>query len=458
VKTGVQHVRNALKTLDSGFRRNDVKKNQIDFFTPSPSRGKGREGVILVAALPRCVFRALCGYYFFDEEITMGNPKPPISFQLLGTSVRLGAGTVKEVGQSFQSAGGKKVLIVTDSGVVKAGLLQPVEKSMEEAKIPWEIFDRVEPNPSDKTVMDGAQLFKKTGCNAILGVGGGSPLDASKAIQVMASHPGEIHEYFGVAAASKITLPRPYLMAVPTTSGTGSEVSRGAIITNTQTNTKSVIRTGPSSLAIIDPEMTLTMPPRLTAATGMDALSHHIEARVSNEYQPICSALALEGIRIVGKSLRRAVRKGDDLDARLDMAVASVTGALAFQKGLGAVHSLAHQLSTEADVHHGLANSILLPHVMRYNIPQAREELTLIAQALGEKIDSLSIDEAAERACNAVARLSLEIGLPSRLRDVGVKEAQIPGMAEKAMADWCHPFNPRSCSKGDMVNLYKAAY
>ncbi|MBM4333444.1 MAG: iron-containing alcohol dehydrogenase [Deltaproteobacteria bacterium] len=388
----------------------------------------------------------------------MGTPNPPISFQILGTSVRLGAGTAKEVGLSFQSAGAKKVLIVTDGGVVKAGLLEPLKNSLQEAKLSFEIFDRVEPNPSDKTVMDGAQLFKKTGSNAILGVGGGSPLDASKAIQVMVSHPGEIHEYFGVAAASKITLPRPYLIAVPTTSGTGSEVSRGAVITNTKANTKSVIRTGPSNLAIIDPEMTLTMPPFLTAATGMDALSHHIEARVSNQYQPICSALALEGIRLVGKSLKRAVHKGDDLDARLDMAVASMTGALAFQKGLGAVHSLAHQLSTEADVHHGVANSILLPHVMRYNLPQSREELVLIAQALGAKIDSLPLEEAAEQACKEVARLSSEIGLPSRLRTVGVKEEQIPAMADKAMGDWCHPFNPRPCTKDDMVALYQAVY
>ena len=388
----------------------------------------------------------------------MANLKSPISVQLLGANVRLGAGTVKEIGQSFQAAGGKKVLIVTDSGVVKAGLLQAVSKSLEDAKIPSEIYDRVEPNPSDKTIMEGAQLFKRSGCNAILGVGGGSPLDASKAIQIMASHPGEIHEYYGPAAAAKMTLPRPYLIAVPTTSGTGSEVSRGAVITDTRTNTKSVMRTGPSSLAVIDPEMTLTMPPSLTAATGMDALCHHIEARVSNQYQPICAALALEGIRLIGKSLRKAVEMGRDLDARLDMAVASMTGALAFQKGLGAVHSLAHQLSTDADIPHGLANSLLLPHVMRFNMPQSREELAAIAQALGEKTDSLSIDEAAERACSAVASLSKEINLPSRLRDVGVKEAQIPTMAEKAMGDWCHPFNPRPCTKDDMAALYKAAY
>jgi len=388
----------------------------------------------------------------------MGNPRTPISFQLLGTSVRLGAGTAKEVGATFQAAGGKKALIVTDSGVVKAGLLQPLQKSLEEAKISYQIFDRVEPNPSDRTIMEGVQLFKKTGCDVILGVGGGSPLDASKAIQIMASHPGEIHEYFGPAAASKITLPRPYLIAVPTTSGTGSEVSRGAVITNTKTNTKSVIRTGPSSLAVLDPEMTLTLPPKLTAATGMDALSHHIEACVSNVYQPVCMALALEGIRLVSKSLKKAVEKGDDLDARMDMAVASMMGALAFQKGLGAVHSLAHQLSTEADVHHGVANAIMLPHVMRYNLPNAQEELAQIARALGEKADNLSPAEAAQQACVGVSRLSSSIGLPSRLRDVGVKENQIQPMAEKAMGDWCHPFNPRPCTKEDMAALYRAAY
>lgn len=388
----------------------------------------------------------------------MANPKPAVSFQLLGASVRLGAGTVKESGSLFQSAGAKKVLIVTDSGVAGAGLLKPVRRSLEETRIPYEIFDRVEPNPSDKSVMEGVQVFKKAGCDAILGVGGGSPLDASKAIQVMASHPGEIHEYFGPAAAVKIIHPRPYLVAVPTTSGTGSEVSRGAIITDTRKKVKCVIRSGPSSLAIIDPEMTLTLPPQLTAATGMDALCHHVEACVSNIYHPVCTALALEGVRLVGRSLRRAVTNGGDLDARGDMAVASMTGALAFQKGLGAVHSLAHQLSTEADVPHGLANSILLPHVMRFNLSHVQEELAQIARALGEKIDSLSTTRAAEQACASIARLASEIGLPGRLRDVGVKEEQIPRMAQNAMSDWCHPFNPRPCSLTDMVTLYRAAF
>jgi alcohol dehydrogenase len=209
---------------------------------------------------------------------------------------------------------------------------------------------------------------------------------------------------------------------------------------------------------MIDPEMTLTMPPQLTAATGMDALSHHIEACVSNVYQPICTGLALEGVRLVGRSLKKAVREGDDLDARAEMAVASMTGALAFQKGLGAVHSLAHQLSTEADVHHGVANSILLPHVMRFNLSDAQEELIFVARALGERTDSLSAAEAAEQACLAVFRLASEIGLPQRLRDAGVREEQIPVMAENAMADWCHPFNPRPCSVADMVKLYRAAF
>jgi 4-hydroxybutyrate dehydrogenase len=388
----------------------------------------------------------------------MGNGKPPISFQLLGANVRLGAGTAQEVGEALQAEGGKRVLIVTDPGVVKAGLLSPIQQSLEKAKISCEIFDRVEPNPSDRTVMEGVRLFQKIGCHGIVGVGGGSSLDASKAIQVMSSHPGEIYEYFGPAAATKITLPRPYLIGIPTTSGTGSEVSRGAVITNTKTNTKSVIRTGPSSLAILDPEMTLTLPPQLTAATGMDALSHHIEACVSNLYQPVCMALALEGIRLVGRSLKKAVEKGNDLEARTDMAVASMMGALAFQKGLGAVHSLAHQLSTEADVHHGIANAVMLPHVMRFNLPHAREELAQVARALGEKVDSLSAAQAAEQACAGVARLSSSIGLPSRLRDVGVKENQIPSMAENAMADWCHPFNPRPCTKEDMAALYRAAF
>ena len=200
------------------------------------------------------------------------------------------------------------------------------------------------------------------------------------------------------------------------------------------------------------------MPPFLTAATGMDALSHNVEACVSNAYNPICMALALEGIRLIGRSLKTAVQTGTDLEARLDMAVASMMGALAFQKGLGAVHSLAHQLSTEADIHHGVANSILLPHVMRFNLNEASRELAEIGRSLGENVASLSAAEAGERACAAVTRLSKEIGLPQRLRDVGVKETYIPLMAQKAMGDWCHPFNPRSCRQADMESLYQEAY
>jgi 1,3-propanediol dehydrogenase len=169
-------------------------------------------------------------------------------------------------------------------------------------------------------------------------------------------------------------------------------------------------------------------------------------------------ALALEGIRLVGRSIRKAVQTGSDLESRLDMAVASMLGALAFQKGLGAVHSLAHQLSTEADVHHGVANSILLPHVMRFNLQSASGELREVGRALGEDVASLSLAEGGERAWVAVTRLSREIGLPQRLRDVGVKESHIPLMAQKAMGDWCHPFNPRPCSQTNMEVLYREAY
>lgn len=388
----------------------------------------------------------------------MSRPIETVSFDILGTSVRLGVGVVKDVGPCLKSVGAKKVFIVTDPGVINAGLLDLPQRSLTGQDILYEIFDRIEPNPSDRTVMEGAGRFKETGCNAFLAVGGGSSLDAAKAIQVMASHPGKIDEYFGPEMAAKITRPKPYLIAVPTTSGTGSEVSRGAVITNTKTKTKAVMRTGPSQLAVIDPEMTLSMPPQLTASTGIDALSHHIEACVSNRYHPVCTALALEGVRLIGNSLKKAVDTGHDLEARMDMAVASMTGALAFQKGLGAVHSLAHQLSSEADVPHGVANAIMLPHGMWFNLSHAQDELALIARALGENTKSLSLSEAAEDACSAVARLVKEVGLPQRLRDVGVKEQQIPVMAEKAMRDWCHPFNPRPCTLSDMLGLYKAAY
>jgi 4-hydroxybutyrate dehydrogenase len=212
------------------------------------------------------------------------------------------------------------------------------------------------------------------------------------------------------------------------------------------------------SVAIADPELTLGLPPHITAATGMDAMTHNIEAYLAKGYHPMCDGIALRGIELVSGHLRTAVHDGRNIDARREMMAASMMGAVAFQKGLGTVHSLAHPLSTVAGLHHGLTNAILLPHVMRFNIASARDRLADVANALGVDIRTLSFDQTATAAITAIEKLNEDIGIPKRLRDVGVREEMIPIMVPKAMEDGCHLLNPRQTTADDMENLYRQAF
>ncbi|MBM3213181.1 iron-containing alcohol dehydrogenase, partial [Candidatus Poribacteria bacterium] len=284
-----------------------------------------------------------------------------ISTNVFGATMDFGFGCLDNLESRAKKFGIRKLLIVTDKGIIKAGIHEKVIQKLESSDIEFFIFDDVQPNPTDDNVMNGIEEYLKNNCDAIMGLGGGSPIDTAKAIRVLAGNPGHIRDYYIPAT---FNFPLPVLIAIPTTSGTGSEVSTGGIITDTRENRKRVVRSGPASLALIDPELTLGMPPFLTAATGMDALSHNIEAYVSKLYNPFASAIAIAGIKLVSENLRLAVKDGKDINARKNMSMASTMGALAFTKGLGAVHSLAHQLSTDAEVPHGVANAIMLPYVM----------------------------------------------------------------------------------------------
>jgi alcohol dehydrogenase class IV len=249
----------------------------------------------------------------------------------------------------------------------------------------------------------------------------------------------------------KIVHPMPPVIAIPTTSGTGSEVSRGAMITDTKRNVKELLRAGAPSLALVDPELALGMPPHLTASTGMDALSHNIETFLSPRFHPVADGIACEGIRLVGENLVAAVEDGKNQKARMLMAMASTLGALAFQKGTGTTHALAHQLSPEFGVPHGVAIAIMLPHVMEFNRDVAREKLARIAFAMGEK------SPAPEGAIQAVDRLRQKVGLPGKLSEVKVVEKGIPLMAQHAMEDPTRLTNPRPCTENDMATLYRKA-
>lgn len=382
-----------------------------------------------------------------EEEMADEN----LYFEIFGCRVEFGWNALITLGAHAESFGSKQALIVTDEGVHEIGVAERVSDVLAEAGIESLIFKEVFPNPTDMNVRKGVEAYDGGSCDLIVGLGGGSPMDAAKGIRVLASHTEPLQQYFGLQGAERIINPMPPLIAIPTTSGTGSETSRGAVITDTERNVKCLLRAGVPSLALVDPELTVDMPPHLTASTGMDAFSHHIEAFLSSRYHPVAEALSYEGIRLVAEKIVAAVEDGKNRDARVNMAMASTMGALAFQKGLGVTHSLAHQLSTEYDVHHGLANAILLPHTMEFNRGVTEEKLTRIAFAMGEASPS------PEAAIRAVARLNERLRLPKKLSEVNVVEAGIAIMARNAMEDWCHLNNPRPCTESDMAMLFKKA-
>jgi len=378
-----------------------------------------------------------------------------LSTQIFGATIEFGIGVIRNLPEYINRLNVSKLLVVSDKGLVSSGAIDKVFGVLKTSKIEYTLFDGVQPNPLDTNVMDGLEVYKKNKCDAILGIGGGSPIDVAKAIRSIANRPGHIRDYFSPAIVKG---DKPILIAVATMSGTGSEVSTGSVITDTEINRKRIIRHIPPSLAVVDPELTISVPPHLTAATGIDAFSHSIEAYVTNWYNPMAEAIAITGIKLIANNLRRAVENGSDLEARKNMSMASMMGALAFNKGLGASHSLSHQLSTEANVHHGVANAIMLPHTMEFNLDFAVEKYADIAQAMGVNTSGMAIVQSARASIQAVKELCRDIGLPDNLSSVGVNQDSIPTMAEKAMEDHCHLMNPRICTKEDMSTLYKSAF
>ena len=362
----------------------------------------------------------------------------------------------------------KKVFVVTDAGIVAAGLLQPVLDSLAAAKLEVEVFDQTPPNPTTTVVDTAAAQFKGSGSELIIALGGGSPIDAAKAVRILAGGPAEAKcaEYALLLGDDVRPLPTapqmPPMIAIPTTAGTGAEVTPWGVITDEGRKLKMGVG-GPSTIptvALIDPALTLTLPPHLTAATGMDALTHLIEAFVSTNTAPIAlDALILDGIGRIGRFLRLAVAQPNHKHAREEMMLASMLGGIAISsRWLGATHSLAHQLSGIAQVHHGLACALMLPAQMQFSLPGALERYAQIAQALDMVPVPGSVREEAERGVTAVRQLMIDIDLPLRLRDVGVTEAMIPELADNAIIDLNWTTNPRAITRDQMEALYRETY
>lgn len=352
---------------------------------------------------------------------------------------------------------GQKALLVSGKGsLARAGSLAGIEKALRGRGIAVVAFDGVESDPSIQTVDRGAREAVKAGCDIVVAAGGGSVIDAGKAMAGMATNPGSVREYLEGRGISKRPLP---FIAIPTTAGTGAEVTKNAVLTNREEGYKRSIRHRwlIPAVALVDPELTLTVPPEITASTGMDTLAQLIEPLVSRKGTPITDALAIHGIGLVRRSLRNAVRDGTDMRSRTDMSLASLLSGMALaNSGLGAAHALSHPLGAHLGIPHGCGCAILLPHVMEFNIAAAAEKYASIARALGEDVHGLSQQRAAEQAVEFVKHLSRDIGIPACLSGLGVGENDLPMLARESHGSSLSG-NPVEASDGDLVEILRKA-
>lgn len=369
----------------------------------------------------------------------------------------MGAGAAKKVGEQVKSLGGKHALIVTDVVLNKMGMADTIKGYIEAEGVKVTVYDGAEPNPTDKNVHDGVKVLQDNKCDVIISLGGGSPHDCAKGIGIVAANGGNIRDYEGVDKSTKPMVP---LIAVNTTAGTASEMTRFCIITDTDRHVKMAIvdwRCTPN-VAINDPLLMMAKPPALTAATGMDALTHAVEAYVSTIATPVTDSAALMAIKLISENLRTAVANGSNFEARDAMAYAEFLAGMAFNNAsLGYVHAMAHQLGGMYNLPHGVCNAILLPHVERFNLIASPGRFADIAVAMGENIEGLSVREAADKAIAAIEKLSADIGIPTGLNELGVKEKDIKAMAENAMKDACSLTNPRLATLDDIMQIYKNA-
>lgn len=369
----------------------------------------------------------------------------------------MGVGASKEVGNQVKVLNGSKVLIVTDEFLGKSGMADDIKAKVEEVGAKAIVFAGAEPNPTDKNVHDGLKVFQENKCDMIISLGGGSSHDCAKGIGIVASNGGNIRDYEGV---DKCTKPMPPFIAVNTTAGTASEMTRFCIITDTDRKVKMAIvdwRATPN-VAINDPMLMVSMPPALTAATGMDALTHAVEAYVSTIATPVTDSAALMAIKLISQNLSKAVANGNNMEARDKMAYAEFLAGMAFNNAsLGYVHAMAHQLGGFYNLPHGVCNAILLPHVCRYNLIASPQRFADIAVAMGENIEGMSVRDAADVAIAAIKKLSADVGIPSGLKELGVKEEDLSIMAENALKDACSFTNPRLGTVEDVIEIYRKA-
>lgn len=369
------------------------------------------------------------------------------------TPIRFGAGVIKELGPYLKDNNLSSPLLVTDPNVAELKFFKEIQKDLEQQGLNSEIYKEIHKNPIKSDVLHGGDIYHETKRDCIIGIGGGVALDVARAIVLRVNHKRDLFDYDDLIGGDKyVTKDVPHFIAVPTTSGTGSEVGRSAIISEDNTKKKRILFS-PKLLARIvfaDPLLTMELPSFITAATGMDALTHNMEAYLAKGFHPICDGIALEGISLISESLISATKK-PDVKSRAKMLLASLMGAVAFQKGLGIVHSLAHPMSSLLDTHHGLANAINLPYGMEFNYKGFENRFYKMGVALGLGSNS------AAKVIPYLFELNNELGLPTRLRDIGVEESHVETLSQLAIEDFCHPSNPKPLAKADFEALYRKA-
>lgn len=370
----------------------------------------------------------------------------------------MGKGCLQEIGPYIQELKLKKALVVTDKFLMKSGIAGKLLTVLDEAGIEYAIYDEVKPNPTCKNVHDGVDYLKAQNCDYLISIGGGSPQDTAKAIGIIATNGGHIKEYEGVHKSKHKSLP---IVAVNTTAGTSAEVTINYVITDEERKVKMVMvdKNSLATISVNDPELMVDKPAALTAATGMDALTHAIEALVTPGAYPVTDATALAAVELIFANLARTVKNGHDIEAREQMVYAIFLGGLAFNNaGLGYVHAMAHQLGGVYDLPHGVCNAMLLPFVEEENAKYVPEKFRSIAKAIGLNVENQTDKQCADFVIESIKALSKEVGIPAKLSELGVEEVDLDLLAENSMKDACAPGNPFIPTKEEVITLFKKYY
>lgn len=394
-----------------------------------------------------------------DNTLTAGHvhPQPSEIVKFQAPEVVFGLGSLMEAGFAAVRLGARRPFVVTDEGVLQAGWVTEMLTHLRGAGLKPAVWSNLTPNPKDVEVAAGYVAYLDSGCDVIIGIGGGSAMDAAKGIAILSGNGGSILDYTGV---DQVTRAIPPLLMIPTTSGTGADVSQFCIVSDTQRRVKVTImgRALVPDISITDPRLLTTMPEGLNAATGLDALTHGIESYVSLANNPLADAHALSAVHLVGSHLAGTMTDPGDLERRKKMAQASLEAGLAFSNAiLGATHAMSHQVGGLLDAPHGVINGVLLSHVIRFNAESAPERFRAIAAAVGLSVADVPADEVAEMLADYVRALGDEVGVPRGLRELGVSETDIPALAASTLLDACLTTNPRPADVRDIERLFRAA-